>query len=101
MSRPEMKWSVGRTGKHQHHNATDSNQLYSRPSAPRLTLAHSLAQWVNPKPSPLGSGWLCTEHLSVYTANQDLRGLEIRTSKYKCAAIELDTQAIVLVSGRR
>ena len=48
-----------------------------------------------------GSGWLCTEHLSVYTANQDLRGLEIRTSKYKCADAELDTQAIVLVSGRR
>ena len=27
--------------------------------------------------------------------------LEIRTSKYKCADAELDTQAIVLVSGRR
>ena len=48
-----------------------------------------------------GSGWLCTEHLSVYTANQDLRGLEIRTSKYKCAAAELDTQPIVLLSGKR
>ena len=48
-----------------------------------------------PETIPTGSASLCREHLSVYTANQDLRGLEIRTSKYKCAAAELDTQAIV------
>ena len=45
-----------------------------------------------PETIPTGSASLCREHLSVYTANQDLRGLEIRksgleirTSKYKCA----------------
>ena len=54
-----------------------------------------------PETIPTGSASLCREHLSVYTANQDLRGLEIRTSKYKCAAAELDTQAIVLLAGRR
>ena len=73
-------------------NAADNNQIYSRPSS-SLNPAQG-----KPETIPTGSASLCTEHLSVYTANQDLRGLEIRTSKYKCAAAELDTQAIVLLS---
>ena len=43
-----------------------------------------------PETIPTGSASLCREHLSVYTANQDLRGLEIRTTgKYKYAALSL------------
>ena len=50
-----------------------------------------------PETIPTGSASLCREHLSVYTANQDLRGLEIRTTgKYKYAALSLIPKLLCL-----